>query len=154
MDVEARLARLERRVRVWQGLTLAGLLLGGIGLWGAPAKAQGGGIGRLPFRFVDEAGEKAAEIRREGEKTLFTLYSRGEKERVMLTTEPDASGIALLDREGKLRAVLGTLGDVGSLILARPNGEASGALLSGAHGGELILKNPGGETVHHLGGKK
>ena len=129
-EIERRLARAEREVRLLRAAGLVVLVAGMLFAVARPAATQGQGTNvKAPFRVVDAAGKSIVEVDADP----------GEGRR-----------LRLLGANGELLAHVGDSGDGGEITAYGANGAASATLLGGSKDAALSITGKTGRKADVL----
>ncbi|QDF00113.1 hypothetical protein BHS05_32165 [Myxococcus xanthus] len=134
-SLEARMARLERSCRRWQGLTFTALVLAGLGLGAAALRGEDLSSGTLVA------------------SRLVLTDARGQTRATLDTDAQGNAGLVLRDGEGRPRALLG-VGEDGSprLRFSTAEGQSLAELMVYSdEAPRLTLSKPGGGELFAVG---
>ena len=142
MDLEQRLARLERANRRMKRLgTVVLVVAAAVLLSGA---AQGKELQHLEvgsLALMDKAGKVRATLAEEDGAVALAFYGRDGRRRAVLSMHADGSpGLLLYDKNGKPRAVLSVFENSAALLLFDKDGKTRATLGVDADGREVGLR--------------
>jgi hypothetical protein len=150
-NLERRLARAERQVRLLRGGALLMLVVATALVAARPATTQGDGTTvRAPFAVLDAKGDRLVSVEAERGAPVLRLHHPSGRPIAALRVEGEAARFDLLGPDGRMRAGLSVDAQGGLLELHNRAGRHVATLGSDPDGGILALRDASGRPAAAL----